>query len=164
MINRQLIKGFLFVIMLVGILGINPPVSYSMDALFDQPVDSESLEPVSEEQLDGMRGGYLGGLYFSVYFAGFWSEAGEQVGVLDFNDSQSGDYSIVSGAMGEESVTVRASVGGLNGAQGIFLITQVPGNFNIVQNNMLVQLAIINIADKSQLSAANNALSTIFGF
>jgi hypothetical protein len=160
------LKGLVLSVAVAMLLNLYPSVSTAMDDILGLEEIMNNAEAVADDQLNEMRGGYIGGVYFSVYFTGYWNNAGEQAVTLDYDGNLEGspetNYSVASGAVSGESVNVRAVVGGLNGAQGIFLISQVPGNLNIIHNNMIVRLAIINIMNSSQLNAARNAVSSAF--
>lgn len=60
-------------------------------------------------------------------------------------------------------VSVSTVIGEFRGANGIFQIAQVPGNNNIVNNNLFLQVAIINVTDSvpnlSDLLNSANATS-----
>jgi hypothetical protein len=110
-------------------------------------------KPLSDTELDGMRGG-IGGMAFSVFFAGFVDRLGNVEGQLtngvpapppNVNVTPTGD------------VMIQTVIGGFEGASGIFQIAQVPGDFNIVHNNLFIQ---INLGVAPSPAIPN--LSTLF--
>jgi hypothetical protein len=56
-------------------------------------------------------------------------------------------------------VKISTSIGNFNGASGIFQIAQVPGNFNVVHNQLFVQIAVVNVLNGSPVPS----LASLFG-
>ncbi len=153
----------MFSFMLILLASVNIPASFaSSDDLVDLTGVVEQAEHVSDEEMSELRGGYIADIYFSLYFDSRWKKS-EDAPDYDPADPSQVEYSILSGSIQSGDVQIQASVGGFNNSSGIFLITQVPGSYNIIHNNMIIQLAIVNIANKSMLGLARNALATTFG-
>lgn len=108
----------------------------------------EGTQALSESELDDMRGGYTG-VYFTITFKGFWDTLGNMSATLDYSGNAP-QGAIASSSTGD-AVNVHASVGedAFGNSRGIFLITQVPGNQNIVQAAIVIDLTILNIFDSS---------------
>lgn len=115
-------------------------------------------EALREQDMGELRGGYAG-LAFSVFFNGSFHNNGAETGFLDV--STNGSSPAPSGAFssGDGEVRISASIGEFGGASGIFQIAQVPGNFNVVNNNLFVQIALINLVEGSQMPS----LQSLFG-
>ncbi len=115
--------------------------------------------PLSEAELGSMRGGY-NGLAFSVFFTGFFDNLGNTAGNLVVNDGGA-TTPVPEPTFTAESGQVRmsAAVGDFGGARGIFQIAQVPGSYNVVYNNLFVQIAVINVMN----GATAPSLSSLLG-
>ncbi len=116
---------------------------------------------MTNPELDQIRGGFSG-FYFGVSFNGYFDTLGNVAGSLTYNGGvgeqlsesptlpvSQGDTANLTG----NGVAIKAYVGNIDGASGIFQIVQSPGNYNVLQNNMIVQLTIINVTDESALPA-----------
>ena len=114
--------------------------------------------PVPDRELAKMRGG-IGGLAFSVAFTGSVDNLGNLQGFLavDPGAAQVGQPPNINVSNGQ--VNIETSIGNFQGASGIFQITQVPGSFNVVNNNLFVQIAIVNLPG----AGSTPLLSSIFG-
>lgn len=146
----MLVASALIAIVLVVAWG---PASWGMD------VDiGVSLEPLEDQELDQMRGGYSG-FFFGVQFGGYWDNAGNVSGSLVCGgNGQSGPPALPSGLTitgnGSSSqpgsgAAIQAYVGNFQGASGIFQISQSPGSNNIIQNNLTVQITLIRVANQA---------------
>ena len=108
--------------------------------------------PLTDDELSKLRGGF-NGLAFNVAFSGFVDKLGNGSGNLTVGQNGNivpgppPDVSIKNG-----EVAISTHIGNFQGASGIFQIAQVPGNYNVVNNNLYVQIAMINLTDvKTQL-------------
>jgi hypothetical protein len=121
-----------------------------------------SLEPLADQELDQMRGGYSG-IFFGVQFSGFWDSLGALSGsmVHDGNGQSGPPPTLPSGltitgngssSQPTSGAAIQAYVGNFQGASGIFQISQVPGSNNIVQNNLTVQITLIHVANQIAVS------------
>jgi len=105
-----------------------------------------------DEQLADRRGGF-GGLAFSVAFSTVDS-FGTLQGSLTVNPGNGtilGSPTVTTDPTGTQA-TVTAQLGGPLG-NGIFQLTQVPGSFNVVNNTLVVQIALITVASPGQIPA-----------
>jgi hypothetical protein len=103
--------------------------------------------PLTDDELSELRGGF-NGLAFNVAFSGFIDKVGTGSGSLAVGPNGAivpGTPPDVSVKNGE--VAISTHIGNFQGANGIFQIAQVPGNFNVVNNNLYVQIAMINLPD-----------------
>ena len=115
-------------------------------------------EALREQDMGELRGGYAG-LAFSVFFNGSFHNNGAETGFLDVNTNGSSPAPSGGFSSGDGEVRISASIGEFAGASGIFQIAQVPGNFNVVNNNLFVQIALINLVEGSQMPS----LQSLFG-
>jgi hypothetical protein len=113
--------------------------------------------PVGDEELAGMRGGF-GGLAFSVAFTGSIENVCDVQGSLAASPGATHQAAPPSFTTAGGQVNIQTSIGDFQGAGGIFQITQVPGSFNVVNNNLFVQIAIVNLASASTMPS----LATLF--
>jgi hypothetical protein len=106
-----------------------------------------------DEQLADRRGGF-GTVAFSVAFAGMVDNLGNLQGFLNVNPGNGtalGSPTVTTDPTGTQA-TVTAQLGGPLG-NGIFQLTQVPGSFNVVNNTLVVQIALITVASPGQIPA-----------
>jgi|Deesub1362A_J573_1020465.scaffolds.fasta_scaffold02636_5 hypothetical protein len=120
---------------------------------------------LKDEELDQIRGGYSG-FYFGVYFTGYFDTLGNVYGSL-VTDGNIGSLPAApllpppGGSIGEISTNgavIQAYVGNFNGASGIFQISQSPGSYNVIQNNLMFQITVINVANASALESVRQFL------
>ena len=98
---------------------------------------------LDESEMAGERGAF-NGLDFSVIFSGSIQPNSNPTGNLVVNGPPAPAPSLADVNVGNNGdVTIQTVVGNLNGASGIFQITQVPGDFNIVNNNLFVQINVV---------------------
>lgn len=98
---------------------------------------------LDESQMATERGAF-NGLDFSVIFSGSVQPNSNPTGNLVVNGPPAPPPSLADVNVGNNGdVTIQTVVGNLNGASGIFQITQVPGDFNIVNNNLFVQINVV---------------------
>jgi hypothetical protein len=166
----------LSVLLLVGLLNFLFPAAgvAGEGTLAMRPSGSWSVL-LSDKELEAVRGGFFG-MAFSVFFQGFFDSLGNVTGRLNFqavNGGAAGPPAInpasadgppaTSGVtVANEQVRLFAGVGNLNGVSGIVQINQVPGSFNVVHNNLFVQIAIINVQNSAALRNLN--LSSLLRF
>lgn len=120
---------------------------------------------LKDEELDHIRGGYSG-FYFGVYFTGYFDTVGNVYGslVTDGNIGSLPSAPLLpppGGSIGEISTNgavIQAYVGNFNGASGIFQISQSPGSYNVIQNNLMFQITVINVANASSLESIRQFL------
>jgi hypothetical protein len=154
-------------------------------------IPAAAAMPLTDAEMDDLRGGYLGGFFFSVQLSGYVetdgvlgvnldvnASLGDQSGGLSF-DGSDGDPSatpvLVGNTLGPavtvtdtatgEIFRVQALIadGAFNGANMIGQISQVPGNSNNIAQVLQINLAIIEVAD-SDLAGIRAQLGPVFGF
>ena len=112
---------------------------------------------LTDRELDQIRGGYLGGFSFGITFSGYWNNLGEMAGSLVYNGELPAGTTPPPGGIGSQisgdGAVIQAYVGNFQGASGIFQISQSPGSYNVIQNNMMVQITLINVTSEASLSA-----------
>ncbi len=125
--------------------------------------DQEFGIPLSDQELDEMRGGYSG-IHFGIQFSGYWDKlgnvSGSLVGRVPSSLPSPPDLPNLRGeavareplALGDRAV-VQAYVGNFRGATGIFQISQSPGNYNVIHNNLILNITMIHVARESALPA-----------
>lgn len=96
--------------------------------------------PMQEEEMAEARGGYAG-LAFSVFFTGSVANMSTNFDTSGVTTAGAPDPQVT---VGSSDVRIQTVIGNFAGASGIFQISQVPGSFNVVNNNLFVQIAIIN--------------------
>ena len=103
--------------------------------------------PLTDAELADLRGGF-NSLAFNVAFSGYIDKLGNASGNLTVGQNGA----IVPGVppavnVSDGQVRISTTIGNFEGASGIFQIAQVPGNFNVVNNNLYVQIATINLIE-----------------
>ncbi len=162
-------SGLAFFLALVGIWSL---VSVPAVCALDFGVKGIRL---SDTEMDHIRGGYAG-FSFGFTFTGYWDNTGQIAGTLVANGNAGGSPP-VNGPGGTTTqvnntpvsetkaqltngnpVSMQAYLGNFNGARGIFQIVQSPGSYNVIHNNLTVQITILNVTSESALSAARGFL------
>lgn len=100
------------------------------DVAFGQ--DVAWAAPLEDEALSEMRG--AAGLMFSVFFT---SE-------LEFNQPASAPEGLAVTQPADNMVQITGGLGNFGGANGIFQFTNVEGSMNVVNNSMVINVAIVN--------------------
>lgn len=105
---------------------------------------------IDEAEMDGLRGGYLG-VYFSVLFEGTWDDLGNyNANLTSGGNVGTGDPASLSSSLpAGTDVRIQANAGQFGNTRGIFQITQVPGDNNIVQSNMIININIVQVPGTS---------------
>lgn len=128
--------------------------------------------PLADTELETIRGGFFG-MAFSVFFQGFFDNLGNTAGHLTVTtggllSSLNGGTTIAPAetptgggttpttptpvpdlTVQNEQVRISTILSG----SGILQINQVPGNFNVVHNNLIVNIAILRLENSAALSA-----------
>jgi hypothetical protein len=119
---------------------------------------------LTDNELDQYRGGYAG-FYFGISFTGFLSNQGMASGSIGFGGQIVNDPNFqlppggqFSGGVTGDGVSIQAFVGNFSGASGIFQIIQSPGSYNVIQNNLLVQITMINVTNAAAVSQLSGFL------
>ena len=144
-------------LLLAGLITVTPAMAMERGTLGKAPGASWAT-PVSDRELGTMRGGF-GGLAFSVAFTGTVDNVGNVQGFLavDPGATQAAPPPTFSNSDGQ--VHIQTSIGDFQGFSGILNVVQVPGSMNVVNNNLFIQIAVVNLTNTSTLPP----LSTIFG-
>ena len=138
-----------------------------------QPAQSSGILPESiqaqalaDTQLEEIRGKFMG-FYFSMNYSMYWDTSGNQFAL---NDAASGANTDLVRAPGDSSVqlnnplgTSTAVIGDFQGGSGIFQINQVPGNNNLVNNSLVLDIAIFTLQE-SQIGQMQSVLQDFLQF
>jgi hypothetical protein len=114
--------------------------------------------PLNDSQMGELRGGYAG-FAFNVIMSG----------TLE-NLANTGSTNTTTGApdptvtLGDGTVNIQTAIGSFNGAQGVFQIANLDhSSFNIINQNMFVQVALIDVANSADVPAIQSMLTNAFG-
>jgi len=137
--------GMVFSLALLVMIGLSPTALATGDDLVAGMVGIRLTDP----ELDAIRGGY-GGMYFSAYFSVFWDTLDNQVasGLVTTGGGSIDTFPTAQqiADLQGHGVSVTAAMGGLGNAKGAFHIVQVPGSYNIVNSNFIIQLTMIQVS------------------
>lgn len=97
---------------------------------------------LADDQISAVRGGF-GGLDFSVFFSGHVDTLGQVEGQFMAGSNGLPVPEPVFG-ISDGQVNIQTHIGDFQGASGIFQIAQVPGNFNVVNQNMFIQINMLD--------------------
>jgi hypothetical protein len=157
MVRKAFVLAVLVLLAMVGPAVAGQGTLYTADLAAFGP-------PLAEEALAQIRGGFQG-MAFSVFFSTFVANTtSDLAGFLAVNTSTppapggvgGTDTTVTNGGV---QVRVAAIVGtAFQGASGIFQITQVPGNNNIVIPTLNIQIVLINVPS----TAAIPSFTTLF--
>lgn len=112
-------------------------------------------KPLSDSEMGDLRGGF-DGLAFSVFFTGSIDSLGNTSTTSGTGTTGAPPPDVT---VSDGTVRISSLVGNFQGANGIFQIAQVPGNFNIVNNNLFVQVALITVSNATLIPS----LATLLG-
>lgn len=99
--------------------------------------------PLSDSEMGELRGGF-DGLAFSVFFTGSIDSLGNTTSSTGTTTTGAPPPNVT---VSDGTVRISSLVGNFQGANGIFQIAQVPGSFNVVNNNLFVQVALISVTN-----------------
>jgi hypothetical protein len=140
-----------------GLIVLTLPLSTAGAGNLDLLPDEEWAQRLDEQDMSELRGGF-GGVAFSVSFRGFFDNFGNTSGELEtFTEGTILENPAIVAT--EEQVQFQASVGSLNGANGIFNFIQVPGSMNVVNSSITIQVALVEVRSNTQV---NSLLSNLF--
>ncbi|HWA46342.1 MAG TPA: hypothetical protein VHA10_24200 [Hypericibacter adhaerens] len=114
--------------------------------------------PLNDEQMGEMRGGFAG-LAFNVIMSGTIEHLADPgtgangvAGAPDPTVTQS-----------DGMVNIQTAIGNFNGAQGVFQLANLDhSNFNVINQNMFVQIAIIDVANAASIPTIQTLLNGAF--
>ena len=138
------------------LLGLTSVVLVSAILAFPLPTVAGTLDlmprqswakPLTESEMSELRGGFRG-----IAFSAFVTVENLQ-NDLTGTINASAEPPIIT--TNNDQVQIQTVVGNFVGTHGIFQIAQVPGNFNIVNNNLFVQIFVGDL---------DVAAPSIFGF
>ncbi len=92
-----------------------------------------SVEAIRDDDMQELRGGYRQAVAFGVLM---YTDVGQLTGDSAGSDLPN-NFNVSYGA---DSVSVLTSVGGLNGANGVFQFATVNGDMNVVNQNLTVNI------------------------
>ncbi len=144
------------VLLLIGLLGFVSPVAAANGTLAMAPSEDWAV-PLSDAEMGDLRGGFAG-LAFSVFFTGWFDKLGNAAGNLTVDTGGATSAPPPTFSVQNGQVNIQTVIGNFQGASGFFQITQVPGSFNIVHNNLFVQIAIINIQNAGSIPSLMSLL------
>jgi len=144
---------------------------------FDVESDNLFFTRLADEELNQIRGGF-GGFHFSIDFSGIFNKQGGITGSMfsgdnistSTNDSipslspeVSEDFSPPPGVevnrVKLDGASISAYVGNFGGASGIFQISQSPGSYNVIRNNLNINITIYNLMNELELPSLLNNVS-----
>ena len=130
---------------------------------------------LTDEELNQIRGG-LGSISFGISFSGVFDKLGNLSGKI-FSGNDSVPQELIEAAISQsglngagadgtdtapqgtlietaevDGANISAYVGNFDGASGIFQISQSPGSYNVITNNMTINISIYNFASETQAS------------
>lgn len=138
------------------LLGLTSVVLASAITAFPLPTVAGTLDlmpqqswakPLTESEISDLRGGFRG-----IAFSAFVTVENLQSD-LTGTINASAEPPIITTNNGQ--VQIQTVIGSFVGATGIFQIAQVPGNFNIVNNNLFIQIFVGDL---------DATVPSIFGF
>jgi hypothetical protein len=150
-------------IALIAFAALSPAATSAQErGTMDLAPSSSIAVAMSDEELGKQRGGFMGIAFSATFTAvidnlnapvtGTGSTTSTTSGVT--NTSLPATYNITGG-----QVTASAFIGNLNNVSGVFNIVQVPGSFNVVNSNLVVNIAVVNVLNSAQVPS----LTTLFG-
>ena len=144
-------------------LGIAVPAMIATGAVADGNLDTAPVlladvgawaQPLSDQEMGELRGGFAG-FAFNVIMSG--------------NLAQLTDTGGVTGApppnitSGNGTVNIQTAIGSFNGASGVFQIANLENSsFNVVNQNLFVQVAIIDVANSASIPTIQSLLDGTF--
>lgn len=112
-----------------------------------------SVEIIEDTDMQELRGGYRQAVAFGVLM---YTDVGRLTGE-NAGESLPSNFSVSYGA---GAVSVLTSVGGLNGANGVFQFANVNGDMNVVNQNLTVNIYTIDAAPSGAASLLPTIVNT----
>jgi hypothetical protein len=148
---------------LTFMLGVLLPVAVAAPAIAGEiPAKAPGLladvaawaKPLSDGEMGEMRGGFAG-FAFNVIMTG----------TIDNLDNSGGVTSAPppNVTTGNGMVNVQTAIGSFNGASGVFQIANLENSsFNVINQNLFVQVAIIDVANTASIPTIQSLLDGTF--
>jgi len=115
-------------------------------------------KPLNDQEMGELRGGF-GGVAFNVVFGGTIEHLADPgTGANGVNGAPDPTVTQSNGM-----VNIQTAVGNFNGASGVFQIANLDhSNFNVINQNLFVQVAIIDVANAASIPTIQNLLNGAF--
>ncbi len=148
---------------LTVMVGVALPLAVGTPAIADDvaaksPIALAELaawaEPLSDNEMGELRGGYAG-FAFNVIMSGTIAELTDPGNVTS---APPPNITVENGM-----VNLQTAVGSFNGASGVFQIANLENSsFNVINQNMFVQIAIIDVANSAAVPSIQSLLDGTF--
>jgi hypothetical protein len=116
--------------------------------------------PLNDSQMGELRGGFAG-FAFNVILSGTLENLANTGSTNTTTPTGASDPTVT---VGDGTVNIQTAIGSFNGAQGVFQIANLDhSSFNIVNQNMFVQVALIDVANSADVPAIQSMLTSAFG-
>lgn len=113
-------------------------------------------KPLSDNEMGELRGGYLG-FAFNVIMSGTIA------GLTDTTGTGTTAALPPNVTVSDGLVNIETAVGSFNGASGVFQIANLENsNFNVINQNLFVQIAIIDVANTAAIPTIQSLLDGTF--
>lgn len=148
--------GMLLLSAIAGIAAVASSPAFAQSGNLSAMPLAAWAQPLSDGEMGELRGGF-DGIAFSVFFTGTVDSLGNSS--ISSGTTTGGTVPPPSVTTSNGNVSISTVVGNFQGANGIFQIAQVPGSFNVVNNNLFIQVALINVTNQSQLTSLGSLLT-----
>jgi len=109
--------------------------------------------PLSDHEMGELRGGFAG-FAFNVIMTGT---------ITELTDTGVTTTLPPNVTISDGMVNVQTAIGSFNGASGVFQIANLENSsFNVINQNMFVQIAIIDVADAASIPTIQSLLDGTF--
>jgi hypothetical protein len=116
--------------------------------------------PLNDNQMSEMRGGFAG-FGFNVIMSGTLENLANTGSTGTTGTTGAPDPTITTNTDG--TVNIQTAIGSFNGATGVFQIANLDhSSFNVVNQNLFVQVALIDVANSADVPAIQSMLTTAF--
>jgi len=113
-------------------------------------------QPLSDNEMGELRGGYLG-FAFNVIMSGTIA------GLTDTTGTGTTAALPPNVTVSDGLVNIETAIGSFNGASGVFQIANLENsNFNVINQNLFVQIAIIDVANTAAIPTIQSLLDGTF--
>lgn len=113
-------------------------------------------EPLSDTEMSELRGGFAG-FAFNVIMSGTIENL-TNTGGTGVSGAPDPTFTVTDG-----TVNIQTAIGSFNGASGVFQIANLENsNFNVINQNLFVQIAIIDVANSASIPTIQSLLDGTF--